>query len=277
MSRFAGVRAPLVVLAALVGLVLPTLITSAAVAAAPATTLTSALTPATVAYGGSATLTGVLTDTATGTPLSGRTIVLEGHPSSTTTFSTLDTTTTNASGGYTFTRTNQTEIFSYRARFAATPTAAGSVSTLRKLTVTAPLTGLVLTPADSTGILNSTRDWTGSTAPSLSGTTISLQRLNGTVWQDENFASVQNDGSFDMSFGLNNTGVQSYRLNVPASSVLGAKIGTPVKITVGSLTISTASLPVARRQTAYSTQLASTFGQAPVHWSVDETLPAGLT
>ena len=276
-STSRGARRRLVpLLLALLILVAPALVANAAVAAGAATTLTGVLSPTTVAYDGSATLSGTLQSGAT--PLSGQTVVLEGRPAGDFAFTTLATTTTSGTGAYTFTRTNQTSKVSLRARFVATPSFAGSVSPVRTLTVSAPLTDLVLSPATTTGALNSQRTWSGKTAPSLVGTSVEVQRKIGTTWTSEGWTgSVGDDGAFDATFFLSNEGVQNYRLFVPASTQLGTMASAPARITVGTLAISTSSLVPARQFKAYTAQLTTAFGEAPVHWTVDEPLPVGMT
>ena len=205
-------------------------------------------------------------------------MVLGGVPAGDFAFTTLATTTTSGTGAYTFARANQTSKVSLRARFVATPSFAGSVSPVRTLTVSAPLTDLVLSPATTTGAINSQRTWSGKTAPSLVGTSVEVQRKIGTTWTSEGWTgSVGDDGAFDATFFLSNEGVQNYRLLVPASTQLGTMASAPARITVGTLAISTSSLVPARQFKAYTAQLTTAFGEAPVHWTVDEPLPVGMT
>lgn len=277
MSRTRSARATLIVLTAVLALVATLGVGSAVAVTKAATVLTGVLTPKSVAYDATTTLGGVLSESGTGAPVVGQTVVLQGHTTDTTTYSVLDTTTTDGSGAYSFVRPHQTERYTYRARFVGDATRAGSYSTVRTLIVAAPLTDGGMTPAGTTGILNSSRDWSGTTAPSLVGSYVEMQHLTSGTWQTENYGSVQADGSFSTTLYLAPTGSQSYRLYVPATTKLAATTGPTVKITVGSLTVSTKVLKTGYRFTTYKTQLAATFGKAPLHWTVDEALPPGIT
>ena len=88
------------------------------------------------------TVTGTLRNGATNATLPGQTVTLEARPAGGVSFSTVGTTTTNGSGGYTFTQPHQVVNTTFRARFSAVAPYAGSLSPLRKLTVQAPLGNL---------------------------------------------------------------------------------------------------------------------------------------
>ena len=50
-----------------------------------------------------------------------------------------------------------------------------------------------------------------------------MQRNVGGTWQTDSSSWVNIDGSFTVTFGLYYTGVQSYRINIPATTSFGAK------------------------------------------------------
>lgn len=156
-----------------------TIITTAAVAvlAAPAVyaqkpesrNITIAPNTATVKFGRAVTLSGKLTGNNNG----GRTVTIEGDPFPVDTFANAGTTTTNASGDWTFAHT-PTANTRYRAR-------SGSAESKTVDVLVRPAITLKL--SDRTPAAGQRVRFSGRLCPEHDGTAIALQRRSGKTWR----------------------------------------------------------------------------------------------
>lgn len=241
--------------------------------ATTARSITLAVSP-TAAYAGTAvTYSGRLTGSPVGSlvriqRLSGTTWVLARTTATTTNAGTyaVRINVPTAPGRYVF-----RAVAPATARLARAVSARVSVTTLRHSVAT-----LNASPASITAGSSSTLS--GTVAPSVTGTVVTVQHASGGTWVYDGSATVGANGTFSRL--VSPTVTTTYRALVPRAGINGSTVSANATLTVTPVgnppTITTASVPDGTKGVAYSTTLAHTGGAGT--WSKTAgTLPAGIT
>jgi spore germination protein len=183
-----------------------------------ATRRSTALTvtaPAAVTSGTETTVTGRLKRVTGGAAVAGATVKLQRKDAGTTTWATVGTAKTSASGGVSF-RVTPTVNTQFRMSFAGTWTYAATTSTNAatkvRWRVTAGFT-------DATVTTGTTATLKGSVKPLRSGTKAVAQRLVGSTWTTVGTKTVAANGSYAFTFRWTARGTYTYRVRVESTSL----------------------------------------------------------
>jgi spore germination protein YaaH len=177
------------------------------------TTQLTASAPAVVTYGGKITVSGKLT-TAAGAAVAGARVALHERPLGTTTWKSVATTTSSATGAVAFSymppanrefRLYAPASWSYLASVSPT------VKTLVRWRVSAAF-------ADSTITRGTTAKLRGSVAPVRAGTPVRLDRYVSGSWTYVASTTVSSTGTYVFSFAPRTAGTYTYRVRVPATT-----------------------------------------------------------
>lgn len=189
-----------------------------------------------------------------------------------------NTRTTNTTGSFTVRAAlpKIAAVYTYRAvaprasRLATAVSKAIAVTALRRTSVTlAPSPAGAVNPGTAKLLV-------GKVSPFVPGTTGYVQRLVGTTWSTVTTVIVGTDGSISRSVTPSPTVTTSYRVLVVRAGLNASAVSPTVVVTVNQPpTITTASLPTAGQNLAYSTTLAKS-GKAGT-WAVTGQLPTGIT
>lgn len=148
-----------------------------------------------------------------------------------------------------------------------------SLDVRRKVTITA-----VFTPTRTT--LGSTVTLSGTVAPFVPGSAVTIQQVSGTKAATVTTTSVRPDGSYGAALKPTKTGSHTFRAVVAGRT--GHATATSPSRTVAvdpapvQPVISTSSLATATVGKAYTARLA-TSGNQPGTWRVSPSMPSGLT
>lgn len=237
-------------------------------AAARAVSITA--TPSSGYPGAPVTFTGTLTNTPVGSA------VAIQRKSGANWVKVVATKTTNAAGAFSYSTTMLTTAGAYSYRAFASPTLTRAAATsptitvnvLRHTTATIHATPALVGAGDTSTL-------SGTVAPFVAGTTVTIQAQTDTGWDDVTTAPVSATGTFSATVTPEQT--TTYRVSVPETGINGSTTSAGTSVTVGTRpVVTTTDLPDGDATLPYSATLAATGG--PGTWSVSAgSLPAGIT
>lgn len=183
------------------------------------------------------------------------------------------TRTTNAAGAYAIRVKVPSFAGTYAFRAFAPSKGRLAVATSRVIRVTAlNQTFVALNASPLTVPVGSSTTLSGTVTPYVAGTTVTVQRQNGSTWTNLTTTQVNAYGRYSKRVQVTTTSV--YRVSVPRVG-LDSAAASPSRLITSGPAIATTSLPHATKGAAYSTALKAV-GNPAGTWTASP-LPAGLT
>ncbi|MCX6395743.1 MAG: putative Ig domain-containing protein [Propionibacteriales bacterium] len=241
--------------------------------AATARTISATATPTTASIGQQVTFSGVLNRSPKGAA------VRVQRQSGTSWVTAATTTTTTTTGAYTVKVTLPTNAaaYTYRAFAPATSTLAAASSATITITALRPTKASI--GASRTAInAGETTTLGGGVSPFVAGTTVTVQRLDGSTWVNVGTATLSSSGGYARN--VTPTATTTYRTAVPRTGFNASTVSPSVTIQVSlasAPTITTTSLPDGDQDLPYSATLTKAGGAGTWALAPGSVLKAGLS
>lgn len=159
------------------------------------------------------------------------------------------------------------------SKLKAATSASRTLDVRRKVAITSALSPSVV------GV-GSNAELSGTVSPGVAGTTVTIQKIDGTTVTTVAATTVAAGGTYTVTLPQPTVGQTAYRASMPARKGYVAAVSptrtVEVRETPVPPSITTNSLPVGLADSAYSATL-QTAGNQQGTWSVTPALPAGLS